>query len=119
MELNLSKMDYFFLYLTFPSTITLSLVNVESHIKCPGMRGFIASNDYEKYKKQKEELKPYYDALTNIKNTFYNENVFTNENIKYENMKNVVNDIKMIKESQTKFIVYHLSNNGSWSKALI
>ena len=56
-------MDYFFLYLTFPSTITLSLVNVDSQVKCPGMRGFIASNDYEKYKKQKDELEPYYAEL--------------------------------------------------------
>ena len=119
MALNLSKMDYFFLYLTFPSTITLSLVNVDSQVKCPGMRGFIASNDYEKYKKQKDELEPYYAELNNIKNTFYNENVFTNENIKYENMKNIVNNIKKIKDLQTKFILYHLSNNGAWSKALI
>jgi hypothetical protein len=27
------------------------------------MRGFIALNDYEKYNKQKDELKPYYAEL--------------------------------------------------------
>ena len=54
MTLKLTKMEYLYLYLTFPSTITLSLVDIEPHYKRPGMRGFIEINDYENYKIQKK-----------------------------------------------------------------
>jgi hypothetical protein len=100
--------------------VFISIQSIRIHkLNVPDMRGFIALNDYEKYNKQKDELKPYYAELENIKNTFYDENLFINEQIKYENMKKIVNHIQKIKDSQTKFILYHLSNNGTWSKNLI
>jgi hypothetical protein len=104
--------------MTFPAAITISFVEIGSNLKTPGARGFIDINDYSHYITQKEQLNPYYTELELIKNTFYNENVFTNENTKYENMKKIINDIKVIKEGQTKFILYNLLK-GSWSKSLI
>jgi hypothetical protein len=118
-ELKLTKMEYFYLYLTFPSTITLSLVDIEPHYKRPGMRGFIEINDYENYKIQKNNLEPYYAELENIKHTFYDDNVFVNEKIKYENMKKLINHIQQKKDLQPQFILYRLSNDGTWSKILI
>jgi hypothetical protein len=119
MTLNLTKMEYLYLYLTFPSTITLSLVDIEPHYKRPGMRGFIEINDYENYKIQKNNLEPYYVELENIKHTFYDENVFINEKIKYKNMKKLINHIQQKKDLQPQFILYRLSNDGTWSKILI
>ena len=119
MTLNLTKMEYLYLYLTFPSAITLSLVDIEPHYKRPGMRGFIEINDYENYKIQKNNIEPYYVELENIKHTFYDENVFVNEKIKYENMKKLINHIQKKKDLQPKFILYRLSNDGTWSKILI
>ncbi len=108
MNPKLSKIDYFFLYFYYPSAIKLTLVEVGSNIKTPNMRGFISSHDYEKYKKQKDELKPYYEKRKNIKNTEF-------ECL----LKNVI-EVKKIKETHTKFISYHLSKDtGTWYRNLM
>lgn len=103
---ELSKIDYFFLYLCYPSAIKLTLVEIGSNIKCPNMRGFISLNDYEKYKKQKDELEPYYTKIKNTKD--------------FKCLSAIISEIKKIESTQTKFISYHLSSdNGSWCRNLI
>jgi hypothetical protein len=44
--------------------VFISIQSIRIHkLNVPDMRGFIALNDYEKYNKQKDELKPYYAEL--------------------------------------------------------
>ena len=75
------------------------------------MRGFISLDDYDKYKKQKNELKPYYEK---IKKRFHCKNT------EFECLTKILDEIEKNKHTHTKFTAYHLSKDSkNWYRNLM